>query len=433
MIKALRVGNTVICSINNKMYKKTTSSTEELMELYEKVLNTDEENKEEVKNLIEFLTPKKTIDEIQQEIQQEIKFEKEQKEVKEQEDILTWMQQIRDNGNEYFEVLGNKLFMKDINITIPEFLALEFTRRKDNEEDLFAMMNFWRRCALNPDPRCREDLYKFLINNDLSITSAGYFVAYRNANVKQEGDRKFNETIIEAWTKLKSQKRGPRNYELVFQHDKDDQETGEYQLCKPEYDGSLKVKFEHWRKIGNVQELYDGLSEKNDEQTIYTDAYSGTTTIIIGKPVSIDRSKCDANPDQTCSNGLHLGSTNFMSKGYFGQVGLICLCDPMKVVAVPYSDGQKLRTSEYLPVGITEYDDNNKIIPVETSIFEFDYASHTQEELEKMINNSHLESLKEHEIIPKEMSLFTLKNITKELKESLNKINEIVNNRIKNV
>jgi hypothetical protein len=59
------------------------------------------------------------------------------------------------------------------------------------------MMNFWRLCALNPDPRCREDLYKFLINNDLTLTPSGYFVAYRNVNVKNEGLRERNEFVAE--------------------------------------------------------------------------------------------------------------------------------------------------------------------------------------------------------------------------------------------
>lgn len=43
---------------------------------------------------------------------------------------------------------------------------------------------------------------------------------------------------------------------------------------------------------------------------------------------------------------------------------MVCLCNPAKVVSVPYQDDYgKLRTCEYLPIALAEYDDNGKVIP----------------------------------------------------------------------
>jgi hypothetical protein len=415
MIRTMRVGMTVVCSIREKLYKKTFNSDDEMIALYEQALNTDENDPDDLAALILAMTPPKTDD--------EIKLEAAVEEEKEQLDLIAWMESLKDLNDPHFEVVGTKLYMKGINITIPEFLAAEFARRRNDEEDVTALMNFWRRCALNPDPRCREDLYKFLINTKMTVTPSGYFVAYRNANIKSEGDRALNEFVATQYAKIKAHKKGPRNFDVYIDEDDD------YLIIhtsKEDIDEELCF-------VGNLQKLYEDLGDGSENQTVYTDAHSRTTTIIIGKPVKIDRSDCDANPDRTCSKGLHLGSTNFMTRGYFGSVGLICLCDPMDVVAVPYSDGQKLRTSEYLPIAVAEYGDDDRIIPVDTATFEYDYAKYDQEELEEMLKNTNLESLKEHDIIPKEISLIALRLAISGLRESLDEMTQVVKERNQNV
>lgn len=42
--------------------------------------------------------------------------------------------------------------------------------------------NFWTLMTLNPDERCRKNLFWFLNKNGLVISRCGFFVAYRNAN-----------------------------------------------------------------------------------------------------------------------------------------------------------------------------------------------------------------------------------------------------------
>jgi hypothetical protein len=424
------------------MYQKVCNSNEDILSLYEKALNTNESDYDEVESLIACFEVSKTKD--------EERLEDEEKKVLNQKSLIDWMDSIRNLGDEHFEVIGIKLYMKGINITVPEFLALEFAERRNNQEDLSAMMNFWRLCALNPDPRCREDLYKFLINNDLTLTPSGYFVAYRNVNVKNEGLRERNEFVAEQWLKIKTQKRGPKNFVVVWNYEDEEfelmhedkwsnvnDETYEADKGYEDEDGYWLEEWEEedlYEYHGNLQDLYvEFVNLEASEQTVYTDGYTGQMEIILGQPVKIDRKQCDANPDRTCSKGLHAANSSWLTSGYFGSVGLAVLINPMHVIAVPYTDGGKLRCCEYLPIATIDYDDNGKVIPIDTNTFELEYAEYTQEELEDLIENTPLESLKEHEIIPKEISLYAFRKTIQDLRNTLCQLTEVISNRVKNV
>lgn len=101
------------------------------------------------------------------------------------------------------------------------------------------------------------------------------------------------------------------------------------------------------------------------ESTIYTDNHSHTTTIRIGHVTSIPIDECDTDNSVECSRGLHLGGTSWLRYHYFGNIGLVCLCNPMDVQAVPWAHAGygKIRTCAYLPIAIAQYDANGYIIP----------------------------------------------------------------------
>ena len=404
MIKTTRVNNTIVCFIDGQIHQKTVSDDAEALELFERVSNVNENSEEEILAVKEIFAPKLTAKE--KEIKAEIA------EAERTKSVLEWMQEIERNGDEHFEVKGAKLFMKDINITIPEFLALEFFDRRESQEDLSSFINFWRLCALNPDARVREDLYKFLKGNDMTVTQFGCFIGYRNANIKEEGNKELNEFVAKQWAKTKKWKKSPKKRWVVGQE-------GNYKIVKSEPDVC----------IGNLDEMYNKLSEA-EGRTVYTDAHSGTTTIIIGEPVTIDRSECDADPNQTCSRGLHIGKSTWLKENYYGNVGLAVLVNPMNVVAVPYDGGIKLRCSEYLPISLIDYDEDGNVIPFDSTTFEYEYAEHTVEELEKLCTESRFESLKEHEIIQKEIDKDSLKYIYNETTTSLDEMNQAIQNKV---
>ena len=61
---------------------------------------------------------------------------------------------------------------------------------------------------------------------------------------------------------------------------------------------------------------------------------------------------------------MHVSGTNWLSRNYFGDTGLVVLVNPADCVAVPErSDYGKLRTCAYLPIDIMHYNTEGKVIP----------------------------------------------------------------------
>lgn len=101
------------------------------------------------------------------------------------------------------------------------------------------------------------------------------------------------------------------------------------------------------------------------EETIYTDHHGHTTIIRIGHVTSLPLAQCDLDNDRECSRGLHIGGTSWLRYNYFGDRGLVCLVNPMDVVAVPWANAEygKIRTCAYMPIAIAEYGEDGHIIP----------------------------------------------------------------------
>lgn len=118
--------------------------------------------------------------------------------------------------------------------------------------------------------------------------------------------------------------------------------------------------FVAYRNVENTGEI------DTNGNPIYTDHYSGSTRIVIGEMVCLDRSKCDTDSNVTCSCGLHCAGAGWLDKNYYGNVGIVTLINPADVVAVPKeSNYGKLRTCAYLPIKLVEYGKNGKVIPIE--------------------------------------------------------------------
>lgn len=153
--------------------------------------------------------------------------------------------------------------------------------------------NFWTLMSLNPDERCRKNLFWFLNKNGLVISKCGFFVAYRNVDFK---------------------------------------------------------------------------GKDPDGTEVWTDAHTHTFSIRIGEMVTMPKEECDDVQENTCSRGLHLGARSWLKRNYYGRQGLVCLCNPADVVAVPpLDDYGKLRTCAYLPIEKAYFDEYGDVIPFEVN------------------------------------------------------------------
>ena len=257
--------------------------------------------------------------------------------------------------SQYLTAKGTSVYLLDISeLSVPEDLveAILLAEKEEDEELIQSYLNFWTLVSLNPDSRCRQNLFWFLNKYGMTISRSGLFVAYRNVKIKKAGvsiDPKLANFISSEYARVKFvSKKSPKDY-----------------LVLKTVDGYVLTKTSCNNTIGNLSDLYKQLSDV-EISTVYTDGYTGKFEIKLGEIVSMPREKCDSVQENSCSKGLHVAGKTWLKENYFGEVGLMVLVNPADVVAVPPVDGYgKMRTCAYYPVSIVEFDENGDIIDTE--------------------------------------------------------------------
>ena len=82
---------------------------------------------------------------------------------------------------------GESVYWEEVSqLSMPMELVKAVIEAEANNDELklTAYKNFWTLMSLNPDERCRKNLFWFLNKNGLVIAKCGFFIAYRNANHK---------------------------------------------------------------------------------------------------------------------------------------------------------------------------------------------------------------------------------------------------------
>lgn len=214
-----------------------------------------------------------------------------------------------------------------------------------NKEAIQKYKNFWTWACLNPDARARHNMFWFLDKWGMELTQSGLIIAYRNAKLKTKGaEVKAHKYTEEETVALRSMYAGIVKRKLdtsalyVAQYS-----SGKFYAAKEPQEAHGNLTLDAMLKTLD--------SAAQEQPDIYTDVHSGTTTIILGQPVAIPRENCDANQENSCSRGLHVGAKKWLTKGYFGNDTFVCLINPADVVAVPTIDNYgKMRTCRYLPL-----------------------------------------------------------------------------------
>ena len=85
----------------------------------------------------------------------------------------------------------------------------------------------------------------------------------------------------------------------------------------------------------------------------FMDCHTGTFYNHPGQVVSMPRNQVNEDPDQTCSNGLHVANFSYAKDFYGGGVMLEVEVNPADVVAVPtdYNES-KMRVAKYKVLGV---------------------------------------------------------------------------------
>lgn len=281
----------------------------------------------------------------------------------------------------------DRMYLKGIDIPMPELLAETFVDYIDNDYPVEALENFWKLLVTNPDPRVREDLFKFLQTYSFSITDNGYFIGYKALEVKLQAVEDLAGFVSNQHLKYKKMKKNVANYDIVrttTTETKGDQ-TIETKTLRAVGKGKSKKNEE---VIGNLAELFKTISTLVDKRSVYqskTSGVNGKIEQVLGVPVRQDRKLCDNDPKVDCSEGLHVGSTKYVQQ--FADDGdkiLAVLVNPAHVVAVPDYDNSKMRTCEYFPYAELDRLDES-FEEIESPYFEEDYMKYEKEELEEQL------------------------------------------------
>ena len=286
---------------------------------------------------------------------------------------------------EQFEMKDGSLYLKGINRSLPPLLVEEFLdvvgRHGGTDNDEFnALHRFFMWCCLNPRAEVADKLFNFLKKNAFGITKQGFFVALRNV-VTLHGSTELVHFVSNAYNKVKAVwKKKPDDYVVFLQNGEykmvhvDDMFTEKLVTCYycdasgsvpcddegyegndyddsydcPECDGEGQYvdteRVDHGENIGNLTELY--LDLPNRAENRFTDAYTRTFDIRIGRPVDMPMEQCRWNTDDCGAEGLHFTSDEIHYVGC-GDTSVLVLINPMKVVGIGESKG---RCYEYLPI-----------------------------------------------------------------------------------
>ena len=284
--------------------------------------------------------------------------------------------EVKVGSSKYLTIVGSSIYIKSISeLSLPVDLAKSILKAEveGNKVLLESYLNFWTLVSLNPDSRARMNLFWFLKKYGMTITKSGLFVAYRNVEVKSVGktiDLELTTFVSNAYVKIKKNKKSPSNFYVT-----ETSGVSGYSLSK------FNEGFESGTKsLGSVKDLYEKLSKSTEKSsvTIYTDNYTKSMEITIGKIVVMDRDKCDSVQENTCSRGLHVASKDWLlSNGRgFGNTTLLVLVNPASVVAVPPSDSYgKMRTCSYYPVKIVTKEELSQSEPIIPDGYEDDFIN----------------------------------------------------------
>ena len=106
-----------------------------------------------------------------EEVRQQVKQIEELEDRVRKSNLLEW----KDNTI-YFPIVSD--------LSVPKELAESILIAEENNDALKieTYKNFWTLMSLNPDEKCRQNLFWFLERNGLVISKHGFFVAYRNVD-----------------------------------------------------------------------------------------------------------------------------------------------------------------------------------------------------------------------------------------------------------
>lgn len=110
-----------------------------------------------------------------------------QKSIESHNNALTLIEKIQ--KSKLLSMKGDVVYWEEVScLSVPEELVKAIIKAEEehNELKISTYRNFWTLMSLNPDERCRKNLFWFLQKYGMTISRCGFFVGYRNVDKTEE-------------------------------------------------------------------------------------------------------------------------------------------------------------------------------------------------------------------------------------------------------
>lgn len=324
-----------------------------------------------------------------------------------------------------FTVENYTVYLKGISRSLPQIIVEEFIAIIDAysnmgisndeiekslpyNESYQGLKRFFMWCCLNPRAEVAHELYRFLKENSFRITKQGFFVALRNV-VSLCDDTALVDFVSNSYNKIKAiWKKDPSNFNVWrdsnnFLH-----------LQDFNYQPSLEMT-----NVGNLTDLY--LDLPNMKNNRYTDDWTKTFDIRIGRPVNMPISECNWSTQDCAAAGLHFTADQIHYVGC-GDTSMLILINPMKVVGIGEHKG---RCYEYLPLMTVPREEATQILhDINFDTLELDdaYAVRELESLAERAQAGFVAESRKYDFNIPNVSIAEIKGIAASLEEMKDEI-----------
>ena len=369
-------------------------------------------------------------------------------------DVLSELDDFRAEGNSCY-LVGTKRTMPSL--LVERFIEVVYRIKQneygneplqylcDQDDEYQSLKNFFMWCCLNPRAEVANELYRFLTENSFRITKQGFFVALRNV-VTLHGSPELVHFISNTYNKVKAVwGNNPDDYTVFMENNEykiihenglyetrtelieeewcDDDEC--YYDCEP-YEEEYKSAIDYGEKIGKLTELYLDLPNRHENR--FTDDWTKTFDIRVGKPVSMPKEDCNWSTQDCAAAGLHFTADQIHYVGC-GDQAVLVLINPMKVVGIGEHKG---RCYEYLPIMTVPSDEATSILHdlrFDTLQLDEDYAIRELEDLETKAKEGFTTEVKKHEFNIPHMTYTEIEDVV----ASLSRMKQTIGDRISTI
>ena len=324
-------------------------------------------------------------------------------------------------GRTDFEIKGNQVYLKGVNLAMPAPVAgsfIELLEKKeydcygdedieDVDEQIDALKMFWLKLALNTIEQSREDLLIFVRKNDVRITRNGNLILYRRIVTKDGADTKFVTFVTQQYYRLKKENQDTRDFAVARVGDDD----GLVDLR--DYNGETGPE-----PFINLQVAY--LELPNFDTNTFTSAHDRSVEIKLGGIYRIPDNKINLNNGICAAGGLHAAAVDYNYAG-FGDMPVVVLVNPSKAITVPRNETGKLRTTEMFVACVNDKPQGIHFDEGALAAFDEEYHDLTLTELEEAAKEKSFKNLSVQDTVPV-VSLVDLNAIKNMLKSRIKAI-----------